>query len=310
MSLSVFRHFQDRHRPLEFAHHGTDERGAELCAGAGRPGSAGSDGAGIGSTVRLVGAHRSRPLHRPGDASWASRASAPDTIDPKVIEPTLARIRGTGRIRLLGRREIAFDEPLNLLFHVDQVLPGHSNGMRFTAHDEALRVLAREEYYSIGGGFVVQAGDRIERRRCAPAPAPTNSIPGRGLLELGRPARLENPRTHAGPGTKLVQRCRHRCAARAHLAGDAGLRASRLRGRRGCCPGVLGVRRRAPEAVSPAHERRSVERDARPRLGQCLRPRRQRGKRRRRTGRHRADQRRGRNRARGAALLPPLRTGR
>ncbi len=59
---------------------------------------------------------------------------------------------------MLGLKEIAFDEPLNLLFHTDQVLPGHSNGMRFTAHDAALQVLAREEYYSIGGGFVVRAG--------------------------------------------------------------------------------------------------------------------------------------------------------
>ena len=83
----------------------------------------------------------------------------PDTIDPAVIEPTLQRIRGTGRIRLLGLHDIPFDEPLNLLFHTDQVLPGHTNGMRFTAHDAALGVLLREEYYSIGGGFVVRAGD-------------------------------------------------------------------------------------------------------------------------------------------------------
>jgi L-serine dehydratase len=82
----------------------------------------------------------------------------PDTLDPALIEPTLTRIRTSGRIRLLGSHEIAFDEPLNLLFHIDQVLPGHSNGMRFTAHDAALGVLARAEYYSIGGGFVVQAG--------------------------------------------------------------------------------------------------------------------------------------------------------
>jgi L-serine dehydratase len=83
---------------------------------------------------------------------------SPDTIDSSAVEPALQRIRVGGRIRLLGRHEIAFDEPLNLLFHMDQVLPGHSNGMRFTAHDADLKVLAREEYYSIGGGFIVQAG--------------------------------------------------------------------------------------------------------------------------------------------------------
>src|SRR5271154_6174429 len=47
---------------------------------------------------------------------------SPDTIDPALIEPTLERIRTEGRLRLLGQHEIAFDEPLNLLFHTDQVL--------------------------------------------------------------------------------------------------------------------------------------------------------------------------------------------
>src|SRR5208282_5945094 len=59
--------------------------------------------------------------------------ASPDSIDPATIEPALKRIRGEGRLRLAGRHEIAFDEPLNLLFHFDEVLPGHSNGMRFTA---------------------------------------------------------------------------------------------------------------------------------------------------------------------------------
>src|ERR1700732_1406786 len=83
---------------------------------------------------------------------------SPESIDSAVVEPTLQRIRTGQRIRLLGLHEIAFDEPLNLLFHTDQVLPGHSNGMRFTAQDAALGVLAREEYYSIGGGFVIRPG--------------------------------------------------------------------------------------------------------------------------------------------------------
>src|SRR5580658_1157416 len=66
---------------------------------------------------------------------------SPDTIDPALIEPTLQRIRSSGRIRLGGQREIVFDEALNLLYHTDQVLPGHSNGMRFTAHDQTEQVL-------------------------------------------------------------------------------------------------------------------------------------------------------------------------
>src|SRR5271154_924580 len=114
----------------------------------------------------------------------------PDTIDPATIEPTLQRIRAGGRIRLLGRHEIAFDEPLNLLFQADQVLPGHSNGMRFTAHDAALQVLAREEYYSIGGGFVIRAGAESSVGAVRAEP-PYRFDSGDQLLEHGKAQGLE-----------------------------------------------------------------------------------------------------------------------
>ena len=83
----------------------------------------------------------------------------PEAVEPEAIEPALARIRSSSRLRLAGRHEITFDEPLDLLFHRDQTLPLHTNGMRFTALDGSGQVLHREEFYSIGGGFVVRAGE-------------------------------------------------------------------------------------------------------------------------------------------------------
>ncbi len=83
----------------------------------------------------------------------------PSEFDPAVMEPTLERVRESGRLRLLGRREIDFDEPMNLLFHRDQMLPGHSNGMRFTARDAKGATLLAEEMYSIGGGTVQRSDD-------------------------------------------------------------------------------------------------------------------------------------------------------
>ncbi|MDP8986398.1 MAG: L-serine ammonia-lyase [Pseudomonadota bacterium] len=174
--------------------------------------------------------------------------SSPDTIDPATIEPTLQRIRGSGRIRLLGRHDIAFDEPLNLLFHIDQTLPGHTNGMRFTAHDAALNVLSREEYYSIGGGFVVRAdaagiagADRADR---AAPPYEFNSAAR--LLEHGRSQGLEihelmlaRERTWYSDAD-IRERLMHiwqvmqDCVRRGFESG-------------GLLPGVLGVRRRAPK---------------------------------------------------------------
>jgi L-serine dehydratase len=83
----------------------------------------------------------------------------PDTIDPAAMEPALARIRSTARLRLGGKRDIAFDEPMDLLFHREQLLPLHPNGMRFTALDAGGEVLHRDEIYSTGGGFIVRAAD-------------------------------------------------------------------------------------------------------------------------------------------------------
>ncbi|HTB29096.1 MAG TPA: L-serine ammonia-lyase [Steroidobacteraceae bacterium] len=170
---------------------------------------------------------------------------SPDTIDSAAVEPALHRIRSTGRIRLLGRHEIAFDEPLNLLFHIDQVLPGHSNGMRFTAHDAALEVLAREEYYSIGGGFIVHAGaSTFDGEKRAPPPYEFES--GARLLELCRQEGLE---------IHELLLARERA-----WYGEADIRARLMRiwqvmqdcvrrgfEAQGLLPGVLGVRRRAPK---------------------------------------------------------------
>ncbi len=169
----------------------------------------------------------------------------PETIDAAAVEPTLRRIRAQGRIRLLGRHEIAFDEPLDLLLHMDQVLPGHSNGMRFTAHDAAEAVLAHEEYYSIGGGFVVQAGAAASGAAARRSP-PFEFGSGLELLDLGRRHGLEihelmmarertwcdeaQLRERLGRIWQVMQDCVRR-----------GFESN------GLLPGVLGVRRRAPK---------------------------------------------------------------
>jgi len=83
----------------------------------------------------------------------------PASVVPESMDPAIARIRSSGRLQLHGRHEIDFDEPLDLLLHRDQTLPLHTNGLRFSALDAAGALLHREEFYSVGGGFVVRAGD-------------------------------------------------------------------------------------------------------------------------------------------------------
>ena len=77
----------------------------------------------------------------------------PDGIDPDAADATVREIRETGRLRLAGEREIAFDEARDLKFNQRERLPHHSNGMRFTAvtgtgeHESQV-------FYSVGGGAV------------------------------------------------------------------------------------------------------------------------------------------------------------
>jgi L-serine dehydratase len=88
----------------------------------------------------------------------------PNLIDPDIIPDTLARIRGDKVIQLMGTHAITFDEKRDLVMNKRQKLPFHTNGMRFTAFDAADGVIATRDYYSVGGGFVVNADEAAEDR--------------------------------------------------------------------------------------------------------------------------------------------------
>ncbi|MEK6384615.1 MAG: L-serine ammonia-lyase [Paraburkholderia tropica] len=95
----------------------------------------------------------------------------PDVIDPDQIEPRLAAIRREKTLMLLGKQSIRFDEKEGFGFF-RRTMGGantlHSNGMRFQAFDENGQLLVEKEYYSVGGGFVVnREGDRVNGVRTA-----------------------------------------------------------------------------------------------------------------------------------------------
>src|SRR3989442_364826 len=191
----------------------------------------------------------------------------PETVDPDSIEATLQRIRTSRRIKLLGEHEIAFDEPMQLLFMRHERLPRHSNGMRFTALAAQGRTLREEDYYSIGGGFIVR-GDEAEAREagahCAP-PFPFSS--GDELLALCRQNGLElfelvlaNERTWNTDERiraqlmhiwQVMQACVERGFRQSGLL-PGGLPG---RSRRGVLDG-----RRGPRGSAPWHERADRER--------------------------------------------------
>jgi L-serine dehydratase len=169
----------------------------------------------------------------------------PESVDPDSIEPTVQRIRTSNRLRLLGEREIVFDEPMQLLFMLHERLPRHSNGMRFSALGAGGLVLREEDYYSIGGGFVVR-GDEPEARETrthALPPYPFGS--GEELLRQCREHGLEM--------YELVLANEYTWASREavrerllHLWQVMQACVERGFHQTGLLPGVLKVRRRAP----------------------------------------------------------------
>jgi L-serine dehydratase len=170
----------------------------------------------------------------------------PNAIDPDAIPEALARIRGEKKIRLLGQHEIGFDEKHDLIMNKRQKLPFHTNGMRFTAFDAEGAVIATRDYYSVGGGFVVNQDEAAEDRIVADTtelPYPFSS--GATLLEQCERnglniADLMFANEHAWrSGTEIRQGLREIWEA---------MQSCVLRGIRetGTLPGGLHVARRAP----------------------------------------------------------------
>ena len=168
----------------------------------------------------------------------------PEEVDPDQIDSVLATIRANGTLRLLHQYPIGFNERTDLLFHVNEVLPGHPNGMRFSAFDANGTLLAREVYYSVGGGFIIKEG--------APSATDTASIavphPFSNAAEL-----LEQADNKSLPIWKVM--LENECAL--HPEEELRDRIRRIwsvmdscieRGLRteGILPGGLNVRRRAP----------------------------------------------------------------
>jgi L-serine dehydratase len=95
----------------------------------------------------------------------------PDRIDPDQVEAKVETIRSHQLLSIAGRHPIAFREAEHLRFRFDKTLFFHSNGMRFAAFDAEGAPLARNVYYSVGGGFVVDEkeaehlGDPVEALR-------------------------------------------------------------------------------------------------------------------------------------------------
>ncbi|MDP2819310.1 MAG: L-serine ammonia-lyase [Polaromonas sp.] len=105
----------------------------------------------------------------------------PDRVDTSTVDARLARIRSDQRLRLQGTHSVRFVEAEHVLYY-RKSLPFHPNGMRFLAMAPDGAVLCTRDYYSVGGGFVVDDGAQALVAPGAPVPYPFTT--GDQLLAL------------------------------------------------------------------------------------------------------------------------------
>ncbi|MBN1441139.1 MAG: L-serine ammonia-lyase [Planctomycetes bacterium] len=170
----------------------------------------------------------------------------PESVDPEDVLERFRSIRDARRLNLLGVRAIPFQPDSDILFHRMESLPLHPNGIRIAAYAATGAKLLAREYYSIGGGFVVD--EETARQDRLVHPAPDDPLPFRTaqeLLEIAQAERLSigeivlrneaarSPESEVRRRLLEIWRVMEDCVRR-------GCRAE------GILPGKLHLRRRAP----------------------------------------------------------------
>ena len=117
--------------------------------------------------------------------------ATPEGVNVDAVPSMLGRIRAEHTLRLPEGPEIGFDERADLVFHRLESLPAHPNGLRFLARDAAGQELLARNYYSVGGGVVVNDQDAAaDRLTPTEHQLPYEYRHGQDLLEMAEQSGL------------------------------------------------------------------------------------------------------------------------
>ncbi|KZV85702.1 L-serine ammonia-lyase [Exidia glandulosa HHB12029] len=100
--------------------------------------------------------------HTPQAILLGLEGSDPETIDTGTIGPRYDGILQNKTLFLGGVHKIHYDMDRDMLWRWDHVLKTHPNGMRFAVFDDKGDLLATNEYFSVGGGFVVNQQTKVD----------------------------------------------------------------------------------------------------------------------------------------------------
>ena len=110
----------------------------------------------------------------------------PDFVDTRAAEGVINSIRDAGTMMLLHKHVVPFSLATDMIFNFVEMLPVHSNGMRFTLFDASGNVTVTRDLYSIGGGFVVDEDEAfVGSARGEEAAVPHPFLTMQELLQQG-----------------------------------------------------------------------------------------------------------------------------
>ncbi|MDA7502264.1 L-serine ammonia-lyase [Chitinophagales bacterium] len=164
------------------------------------------------------------------------------TMGERAIEKTISAIDQSGSLILGDEKSIPFSYDSDMVFHFNQQLDYHPNGLTITAYSEN-ELLLQETYFSVGGGF-------IEQENAAPA-----VINEEAVVPFNCATELQNEAESTGQSIfELIQqkektwRTIEEQEKHSLEIWDAMLSAAyRAVHRTGVLPGGLNVKRRSPE---------------------------------------------------------------
>lgn len=181
---------------------------------------------------------------------------SPETVAPESMVPRMHEIYQTRQIKLAGEKYIPFHEATDFLFLQKEILPKHTNGMRYSAFDAQDDLLKSQVYYSIGGGFIVteEAFDSPDKNQQS-VPYPFHTA--EQLLKLCQKnklsiAELMMENELRWRDKKTIQQEILKIADVMNQCIEAGCR------HEGILPGGLDVKRRAPELFKKLNAKQGI----------------------------------------------------
>ena len=110
---------------------------------------------------------------------------APETIEPRTVQPVLDKVAADGQLPLGGSDHIIeFDQRRDVILNLQESLPYHPNGMTMRAFAADGGLLCALTYYSVGGGFVVDEASAMADELTMDDDAPLVPYPFTTGMEL------------------------------------------------------------------------------------------------------------------------------